>query len=68
MQEIADKAKKYFVTEVLKFNPDKMCLATILYEGSKQEVANQKSVINAIAKKYRGFNAGRKFNYFLIFS
>jgi len=39
MQELADRAKKYFVTDVLKFNPDKMCLATVLYEGSKQEVA-----------------------------
>jgi alkyldihydroxyacetonephosphate synthase len=38
-EEFLDKVKKYFVTEILKFNPDDMCLLTILFEGSKEEVA-----------------------------
>lgn len=36
-----DQAKKYFVTEVLKFKPETMCLCTIVYEGSEIEVATQ---------------------------
>lgn len=34
-QEMINKAKKYFVTEIMKFNPNKMCLTTLLFEGSK---------------------------------
>ena len=36
--EYVDHAKKYFVTEVKGFVPEKMVLCTILYEGSAQEV------------------------------
>ena len=42
----------------MKFDPNKMCLSTILFEGSKQEVQNQQKVVYAIAKKYKGFRAG----------
>ena len=38
LHEYMDKAKKYFVTDVLKFQPEKMCLCTIVYEGSDIEV------------------------------
>ncbi len=37
--EYIDKAKKYLVTDIMKFDPDKMALATIVYEGSANEVA-----------------------------
>lgn len=36
--EVVAKAKKYFVTEIMKFDPNKMCLCTILFEGTKFEV------------------------------
>lgn len=29
--EMVNKAKKYFVTEIMKFDPNKMCLCTILF-------------------------------------
>ncbi|EGR32374.1 hypothetical protein IMG5_085430 [Ichthyophthirius multifiliis] len=57
-QEIIDKAKKYFVTEILKFNPDKMCLCTIVYEGNQNEVQTQQKVVKQLYKKYKGFRAG----------
>lgn len=53
-----NKAKKYFVTEVMKFDPNKMCLCTILFEGLKHEVENQQRIVFEIAKKYKGFKAG----------
>ena len=56
--EVVNKAKKYFVTEIMKFNPNKMCLCTILFEGRKDEVDNQQKIIYALAKKYQGFRAG----------
>lgn len=33
-EEFLDRVKKFFVTKVMKFNPDEMCLLTILFEGS----------------------------------
>jgi alkyldihydroxyacetonephosphate synthase len=39
-KEMIDKAKKYFVTEILKYDPNKMCLCTIVYEGNKDEVSH----------------------------
>lgn len=39
--ELMDKAKKYFITQVMKFDPDQMGLATVVFEGSEEEVAFQ---------------------------
>jgi hypothetical protein len=36
LHDIVDRAKKFFVTGVLKFNPDNMTLCTIVFEGSKE--------------------------------
>lgn len=33
--DFVDKAKKYFVTDIMKFDPAKMTLCTIVFEGSK---------------------------------
>lgn len=56
--EVINKAKKYFVTEVMKFDPNKMCLCTILFEGTKFEVETQQKIIYDLAKKHQGFRAG----------
>jgi alkyldihydroxyacetonephosphate synthase len=58
LHEVVNQAKKYFVTQVMKFNPDKMCLCTILFEGRKDEVENQQKTVYALAKKNQGFRAG----------
>lgn len=68
--EMMNKAKKYFVTEVMKFDPNKMCLCTILFEGSKQEVEYQQKIVFNIMKKYKGFKGGAENGergYFLTF-
>jgi alkyldihydroxyacetonephosphate synthase len=47
-----------------------MCLCTVLFEGSKSEVANQQKILYPIAKKYHGFRAGAENGergYFLTF-
>lgn len=68
--EWIDKAKKYFITEVMKFNPEEMALGTVVFEGSKEEVAYQKKIIYNLAAKYKGFRAGAENGqrgYFLTF-
>lgn len=56
--EYVDHAKKYFITEIKGFVPEKMVLCTLLFEGSAQEVALQQNSIAKLAKKYTGFRAG----------
>jgi alkyldihydroxyacetonephosphate synthase len=36
--EMVNAAKKYFITEIMGFDPNKMVLCTLLYEGSANEV------------------------------
>jgi alkyldihydroxyacetonephosphate synthase len=52
------------------FDSNKMVLATILFEGSANEVDMQIKVINALTKKHKGFKAGPENGergYFLTF-
>ncbi len=63
-------AKKYFITEIMGFDPNKMTLCTILFEGSADEVNLQQKTITALAKKHKGFKAGAENGergYFLTF-
>lgn len=65
-----DKVKKYFVTQVMHFDPEQMCLATVVFEGSKEEVDFQEKKVFELAKQYKGFRAGSENGergYFLTF-
>ena len=42
----------------MKFDPNRMCLCTILFEGNKFEVETQQKIIYDLAKKQQGFRAG----------
>lgn len=34
-EEYIDKAKKYFIMDIKKFDEHKMCMASIVYEGTR---------------------------------
>lgn len=53
-----DALKKYFLLCVKKMNPNKMCLATIVMEGSQEEVNYQEKSITRLAQKYNAVVAG----------
>lgn len=38
---IVDWAQKFFITKIMNYDPNKMCLCTILFEGSEKEVKYQ---------------------------
>ena len=59
--EMIDKAKKYFVTKIKKFDPTRMAVVTLLFEGSEEEVRYQQTSVYSIAKKYKGMRAGLYF-------
>ena len=56
--ELIDKVKKYYITEILNYNPEEMCLLTAVFEGSEEEISYQKKTIYNLAKKHKGFRAG----------
>ncbi|CAD8172283.1 unnamed protein product [Paramecium octaurelia] len=57
-EEFMDKIKKYFVTQFMQFDPDQMCLVTVVFEGTKQEIEFQEKKVFELAKFYKGFRAG----------
>jgi alkyldihydroxyacetonephosphate synthase len=67
---MADKAKKLYVTQWLKFDPMELCAATLVFEGTKEEVAFQEHNVYTLAKKFGGIKAdeenGRR-GYYLTF-
>ena len=50
--------KKYFLLYVKKMDPYQMCLATIVMEGSQEEVDFQEKSIIRLAKKHQAVAAG----------
>ena len=62
--EIIDKIKKYFVTKVKGFEPRKMAVVTLLFEGTEEEVRYQQNSVYKFANQYKGMRAG-KFQIFL---
>lgn len=55
-----DGFKRFYVTRVKGFEVDKMCVATLLFEGSKQEVDMQEKRVYEIAAKFGGLAAGEE--------
>jgi len=56
--DLKSKAQKFFVTKVKGFDPYKMVALTLVFEGTRSEVANQQTDVYRIAKKHGGIKAG----------
>jgi alkyldihydroxyacetonephosphate synthase len=52
------KAEKFFVTKVKGFEPDKMVVCTLVFEGTRAEVDQQQREVYRIATRRRGMKAG----------
>jgi alkyldihydroxyacetonephosphate synthase len=57
-KHFVDAAKKFFVLNIKGYDPDKMCAATLLCEGAKEEQEALHKQVMKIAKKYNGMAAG----------
>ncbi|XP_064643514.1 alkyldihydroxyacetonephosphate synthase, peroxisomal-like [Lineus longissimus] len=65
-----DSIKKLYVTKIKGFDPMKLCVATLLFEGTKEEVAAQEKRVYNIASKFGGLPGGEdngKRGYMLTF-
>lgn len=57
---VQDKLKKWVVTELFNYDPKRIAVATIVYEGSKQEVRNQQKAMYKLAREQYGMSAGKE--------
>lgn len=67
---LVDFAKKFYVTRLKGFVPEKMVAMTLLFEGSRAEVDEQQRKLYAIASRYGGLVGGEENGlrgYFLTF-
>ncbi len=58
MGAFLDRLKKFFVTRIKGFDPDQMVAATIVMEGSRDEVEYQQDNIYRLANRFHGIPAG----------
>ncbi len=50
--------EKLFVTQVKGFDPNKLAVATLVFEGTKAEVEYQETILNEIADRHGGLQGG----------
>jgi alkyldihydroxyacetonephosphate synthase len=51
-------AAKFYLTKIKGYDPVKIAIATLLFEGSKEEVNYQEKMVYSIAAKYNGIQGG----------
>ncbi|HUI40713.1 MAG TPA: FAD-binding oxidoreductase [Terriglobia bacterium] len=51
-------AEKFFVTTVKGFSPEEMVVCTLVFEGTKREVAEQVRAVYRLAQQHHGMKAG----------
>src|SRR6185295_5333356 len=56
--DLKSKAEKFFVTKVKGFEPEKMVVCTIVFEGTRAEVELQQRDVYRIAARHGGMKAG----------
>lgn len=55
---LADGLKKAYITKLKGFDVNRMCVATLLFEGDEADVERRQKLINRIAENYDGIPAG----------
>ena len=59
-ESIADAFKKFYLTKVRKFDIDKMCVATIMMEGKREDVEALEFKLITLGEKLGGLSAGEE--------
>ena len=58
VKKLVGALEKWFVTRVKQFRPDEMTACTLVFEGSREEVAEQQKSVYRIAKLFGGIESG----------
>ncbi|XP_045772093.1 alkyldihydroxyacetonephosphate synthase isoform X1 [Maniola jurtina] len=57
---LLDGLKRFYITKIKGFDPCKLCLVTLLMEGTAEKVADSEKKMNNIAAQYGGVPGGAK--------
>ena len=57
-KRVADWLKEFLLARILRYDPRKRVACTILMEGSREEVRQQKRTLSRIARKYGAMSGG----------
>lgn len=55
---LLDGLKRLYITKIKGFDPAKLCVVTLLIEGTSEQVADREKKLNAIAAQFGGIPAG----------
>ncbi|CAH1241220.1 AGPS [Branchiostoma lanceolatum] len=55
-----DGLKKMYITKWKGFDPNQLCVATLLFEGAREDVLAQEKRVYEIASQFRGLPAGEE--------
>ncbi len=55
---VKKRIERWVVTTLKGFDVTKMAACTLLFEGTKREVAQQRAIVDRLAKRYGGMHAG----------
>lgn len=58
LKALKRQAEKFVVIKLRSFKPERMVACTLLYEGSRSDVAGQEAAVQRIARRYGGLRAG----------
>lgn len=58
LRSFMDAMKTIYVTRFKGFDPNTLCVATLLFQGSKESVEQQEKMVYSIAAKHGGLSAG----------
>jgi len=58
LEDLKSWFQKKYLFGIKKFDPEQLVAATIVMEGSKEEVTRQEKCLGRLAKKYRGIPGG----------
>ncbi|XP_060523132.1 alkyldihydroxyacetonephosphate synthase [Cylas formicarius] len=56
---LLDGLKKFYITKLKGFDPDRMCVMTLLFEGDESEVKSSEKRVYAIGTRFGGLSAGQ---------
>ncbi|CAH2106121.1 unnamed protein product [Euphydryas editha] len=57
---LLDGIKRFYITKIKGFDPLKLCVVTLLMEGTAEQVAQSEKKLNSIAAQYGGVPGGAK--------
>jgi alkyldihydroxyacetonephosphate synthase len=60
LHTLVDNMKKLYITKIKGFDVNRMCAATLLFEGTTNEVNQREKFVYDIAQKYNGIPAGEE--------